>query len=207
VSHQLEALEQIALVMAETEDVESLSKLLGSDDANTRLLAVLALANKDEPAAIFELLKYERREGDPDVLSVLAKVLGNVARKTPCIAPEIADRLMVHLEHVDPLVRRAAIIGLTTLLKTGRNRELKAILGLAQAARADGDVFNRYAAAEGLYEWGVPHLQDASGTLRHRLDHALFSMLRETLEACAKGDHPEVQRACSGALAAMGETA
>ena len=196
------------MAMAETEDVESLSQLLASSgDADIRAAASLALAIKEDPAAALELLRRERHERDPNVLSVIARALGRVARKMPCIASETSDRLLAYLDHGDASVRRAATIGLTMLLKNGQNRDLKAVFGLARAAYADEDALTRYAAAEGLYEWGVPHLEGASGALRHAIDRALFSMLRKTLEACAREDLPEVQRACSKALATMGGTA
>ncbi len=202
--NHLEALGQIAHLMADTQDTESLSWMLKeTDEVGMRAAILLALAIKDESLAALELIKYDGREEDPDVPMVLARALGMAAQKHPYLAREISDRLLVLLRHREPLVRHGAIVGLTTLLKNGRNDDLPAILGLSVAAKIDKHPLNRAAAAEGLMDWGVPHLQSMNRASRHVLDAVVLSILKSMLEDCAKHGEAEVQMACEQALSAL----
>jgi len=203
-SNHLEAIGQIAHLMAEAEDTESLSWMLKeTDEVGMKAAILLALAIKDEPLAAFELIKYDGRKEDPDVLMVYARALGMSAQKHPHLARGVSDRLLTLLRHGEPSVRHGAIVGLTTLLKNEWGDDLSAIFGLLVAARTDKHPLNRAAAAEGLMDWGVPHLQSMNRASRHALDAVVLSILKSMLEDCAKHGEAEVQMACEQALSAL----
>lgn len=204
---QIKNAEYMAQLLAASEDTQTLAKMLGAaleeDDIGERAALLLALALKKEPLATLELIKYDGREENPDVLAVFLKVLGISARNHPYLVREISNRLLRYLRHEEPLVRHGAIVGLTSLLKSGRTGDLQAILGLSTAANTDEHPINRSAAAEGLMDWGIPHLENIARAPRHVLDSVILLALDPILEDCAERGEAEVKVACTGALQAL----